>query len=267
MKALKWIGIGVGSLAALVGGILVLVFWLTSGAVDAAEAFLSLVGKGQYEEAYRAAAPQFRTSQDLASFRATMQRYGLDQYESASWSSREINDGRATLEGTVRTRGGGRVPTSVVLVKSDGAWLVYGMRFTGAGVGTREEAPGGAALDQAAMKRLALRSLLDFNEAVRRADFTSFHAGLARPMREKYTPQQLLSVFQAFVDQKIDLTPIGAVEPIFESGEARAGRGGELALKGRFPTRPSEVQFELTYVMDGGEWRLISIDVRVRSPQ
>jgi len=267
MKALKWIGIGLGGVGVLVGLILVLVFSLTGGAVDAAEAFLSLVGKGQYEEAYRSAAPQFRTSQDLGSFRTTMQRYGLDKYESASWSSREVTNGRATLEGTIRTSGGGRVPASVVLVKSEGAWLVYGLRFRGAGVSADDESRSGTALDQSAMKRLALRSLLDFNDAVRRRDFTSFHAGLARPMREKYTPQQLLSTFQAFVDGKIDLTPIGAVEPIFESREARPGPGGELPLKGRFPTRPSEVLFDLAYVIDGGEWRLVSINVRVRPAQ
>jgi hypothetical protein len=267
MKALKWIAIGVGGLVVVAGAIVVLVFWLTGGAVDAAEAFLTLVGKGQYEEAYRSAAPQFRSNQDLGTFLATMQRYGLDKYESASWSSREITNGRATLEGTIRTSGGGRVPASVILVKSDGAWLVYGMRFAGAGVGTREEAPGGAALDQAAMKRLALRSLLDFNEAVRRRDFTSFHAGLARPMREKYTPAQLRDVFKTFVHQKIDIAPIGAVEPEFESPAARPSASGELALKGRFPTRPSEVQFDLAYIMEGGEWRLIGINVRVRPPQ
>jgi hypothetical protein len=267
MKALKWIAIVLGGVGVLAGLIIVLVFSLTGGAVDAAEAFLRLVGQGKYEEAYRSAAPQFRTSQDLGAFRATMQRYGLDKYESASWSSREITNGRATLEGTVRTSGGGRVPTSVVLVKSEGAWLVYGMRFSGAGVATREEAPAGTALDQAAMKRLALRSLLDFNEAIRRADFTSFHAGLARPMREKFTPQQLREVFKTFVDQKIDLTPIGAVEPVFESREARPSASGELALKGRFPTRPSEVQFDLAYITEGGEWRLIGINVRVRPPQ
>src|SRR6185503_12510232 len=246
MKALKWFLIATGGVGVLAAAIVALVFVLTSGAVDAAGAFFALVGQGKYDEAYRSAAPQFRTSQELGAFRATMQRYGIDKYESASWSSREIADGRATLEGTVRTSGGGRVPTSVILVKSDGAWRVYGMRFRAAGAGTRDDEAGG--LDQAAMKRLVLRSLLDFNEAVRRGDLTSFHAGLARPMREKFAPAQLRDVFKTFVDQKIDIAPIGAVEPVFESPTARPSASGELALKGRFPTRPSDVQFDLAYI-------------------
>jgi hypothetical protein len=263
MKVLKWVAVGVGAVGILVGAILVLVFALTGGAVDAAEAFLTHVGNGRYEEAYRSAAPQFRSNQDLAAFRAVAQRYGLDKYESASWNSREINDGRATLEGAIRTKGGGRVPATVVLVKSDGNWLVYSLRFTEAGVSPGDRPPTGA-LDPAAMKRLALRSLLDFNDAVQRRDFTAFHAGLARPMREKYTPQTFQSAFQPFIDQKIDLAPIRAVEPVFEPAEARVSASGELALKGRFPTQPSQVYFDLSYVMEGGEWRLIGINVRVR---
>jgi len=263
MKILKWVAVGVGAVAILAAAIVMLVFSLTSGAVDAAEAFLTHIGGGRYEEAYRSAAPQFRANQDLAAFRAAAQRYGLDKYESASWNSREINDGRATLEGTIRTQGGGRVPAAIVLVKSDGNWLVYSLRFTEAGVSPGARTPAGT-LDQAAMKRLALRALLDFNDAVQRKDFTAFHASLARPMREKYTPQALQGVFQTFVDQKIDLAPIRAVEPVFEPAEARVSASGELPLKGRFPTQPSQVHFDLSYVMEGGEWRLIGINVRVR---
>jgi hypothetical protein len=83
-------------------------------------------------------------------------------------------------------------------------------------------------------------------------------------MREKYNAEQLRGAFQTFVDQNIDLAPIRAVEPVFEPREARVGPGGQLALKGHFPTRPSQVQFELAYVMEGGAWRLVSINVRVR---
>ena len=263
MKALKWIAVGVGAVAALAAAIIVLVFALTGGAVDAAEAFLTHVGNGRYEEAYRSAAPQFRSSQDLATFRAAAERHGLDKYESASWSSREIADGRATLSGTIRLKGGGSLPATVVVVKSDGNWLVYSMRFDRAGVSPGDRSAT-APLDSAAMKRLALRTLTEFNDAVLRADFTAFHAGLARPMREKYTPQALQGVFKAFVDQKIDLSPIRGVEPVFEPAEARVDGNGQLPLKGRFPTQPSQVHFDLTYVSEGGEWRLVGINVQVR---
>ena len=80
MKALKWILIAAGAVGVLAAAIVALVFSLTGGAVDAAEAFFALVGQGKYEEAYRSAAPQFRTSQDFGAFRSTMQRYGLDKY-------------------------------------------------------------------------------------------------------------------------------------------------------------------------------------------
>ncbi len=267
MKALKWVAIGLGAGGVLAGGIVWLVFSLTSGAVEAAEAFLRLVGQGRYEEAYRAVAPQFRPSQDLGSFRATMQRSGLDKYEAASWSSRRISGGWARLRGTIRTGAGGRVPVVVELVSGNEAWLVYSIRLGGAGALADDDSRDGVALDPAAMKRLALQSLLDFNDAVRSGDFAAFHAKLARPMREQYTPERLRAAFQVFVDQKIDLAPIAAVEPIFEPREARADSGGQLPLKGRFPTRPSEVAFDLAYILEGGDWRLVKINVQVRPPQ
>jgi hypothetical protein len=133
MKVFKWVAIGVGSVMGLAGATVALVFALTAGAAGAADAFLAQVGQGRYEEAYRATAPQFQAQTTLDTFRATMQRFSLDKYESASWNSREVSGARAQLEGTVMTRDGGRVLATVTLVKVDGAWKIYGMQMKSAG--------------------------------------------------------------------------------------------------------------------------------------
>lgn len=135
MKALKWVGIGVGGLVALGGIVVAVVFMLTAGAASAGNAFLALVGEGKYEEAYAAAAPQFREQTSLDRFRATMQRFGLDKFEAASWNSREISGGTATLDGTITTRNGGRVIAKMQLVKVGDTWKVHGMNLRPAGVG------------------------------------------------------------------------------------------------------------------------------------
>src|SRR5690606_12641134 len=106
MKAWKWIVLGVVGVGTMAGGIVALVFWLTSGAVDAAENFLTLVGQGQYETAYRATAPDFRASNDFATFRTTMQRVRLDKFDSASWSSRHVRNNRAGVRGTAKLADG-----------------------------------------------------------------------------------------------------------------------------------------------------------------
>ncbi|HEY7608353.1 MAG TPA: hypothetical protein VIF14_03905 [Alphaproteobacteria bacterium] len=262
MKALKWIAIGVGGLAALAGVAVAAVFMLTAGASDAAEQFLARIGRGQYEEAYRSTTPQFQAQTSFETFRATMQRYKIDAYDSASWNSREISGGRATLEGTIRTRGGGNVSARISLVEIGDAWKVEGLHLKAAGITERQTGSAApAAPDTATARKLALRSLADFNEAVRRGDFSAFHATLARPFRAKYSPAQLKTIFKAFVESKIDLKPIEQLDPVFTRGPGL--EGGTLELAGYFATRPSQVHFELSYVMEDGAWRLTGINVRV----
>lgn len=133
MKVLKWVAIGLGGVMTVAGGIIALAFALTAGVASAADEFLSRVGQGRYEEAYRSTAPQFQAQTSLETFRATMQRFSVDKYRSASWSSREINNGRAQVEGTIKTRDGGSVIATVTLVKVGDAWKVYGMQLRPAG--------------------------------------------------------------------------------------------------------------------------------------
>ena len=127
MKALKWIGIGVGGLAAVAAGIVALAFLLTAGAARATNDFLALVGQDRYEEAYQAVAPEFQKQTSLEAFRTTMKRMGVDKFESAAWNSREIVNDRAKIEGTVRLRDGRKLLMAVALVKIGDTWKILGM--------------------------------------------------------------------------------------------------------------------------------------------
>ncbi len=133
MKALKWVGIGLGGAAVVAAGIFALAFLLTAGATQAADDFLALVGQGRYEDAHRAAAPEFQKQTNLETFRATMLRMGVDKHESAAWNSREIVNDRAKVEGTIRLRDGRKLFATVTLIKIGDAWRVYGMQMRDAG--------------------------------------------------------------------------------------------------------------------------------------
>ncbi len=132
MKALKWIGLGAGGLAALAAAIVAAAFLITAGAAGAGDDFVKLVGARKYEDAYRSAAPEFRKETSLETFRALMQRFALDTAEAVSWSSREVSGGAATLVGTIKTRNGA-VAIKMQLAKQDGVWRVYGFSLRAAG--------------------------------------------------------------------------------------------------------------------------------------
>jgi len=257
MKALKWILIGVAGLMVVVGVVVWLIFAATGPAAEAANTFLEHVGNGRVEQAYKEAAPLFRQRQGLAAFRVAVRHFGIDKYASASWNSREIKGNRTILKGTITLRGGASLPAEVGLSKIGDTWRVYGMTFPSGGVSGATVPP------QAEAEALVSRSLLDFNAALQRKDFSAFHATLSAPMREKYTAEQIQGAFHKFVVQGIDLSAIKDSRPRFEP--APHLNKGTLALKGRFPTRPSEVHFDLGYVKEGGQWRLIDINVRLEA--
>ena len=257
MKAWKWILVGIAGAIVAIGVLIWAIFAATNPAADAANAFLDHVGNGRIEQAYKEAAPLFRQRQALSAFRIAARRYGMDKYKSASWSSREINGDRALLKGTIELKDGSSLPAHIGLVKSGGAWRVYGMTFPAGGIS------GGGMPPQPELEALVSRSLLDFNTAVQSKDFTAFHASLSRPMRKKFTAEQIQGVFHKFVAQGINLAPIQGVKPQFDP-EPKLTDDGALELKGHYPTRPSQVIFDLRYVREGGSWRIISINVRVK---
>jgi hypothetical protein len=82
-------------------------------------------------------------------------------------------------------------------------------------------------------------------------------------MRTKYTAEQIQGVFHKFIVQGINLAPIQGVKPQFDPAPKLTDNGA-LELKGHYPTRPSQVIFDLRYVREGGQWRIISINVRVK---
>ncbi|MBL8674239.1 MAG: hypothetical protein JNL07_05070 [Rhodospirillales bacterium] len=110
---------------------------------------------------------------------------------------------------------------------------------------------------------LIKNSLIGFNDAVQSGNFDVFHARLATPFRQQFTPEKLRQAFRSFSDQGIDIAPIAAQEPVMSEDPVIDGRGA-LLIRGYFATKPSRVSFSLDYLMSDGAWKLISINVRVR---
>ena len=78
-------------------------FWAYSygkEVVKEADAFLSLVGQGKYEEAYQSAAAALRSAETLESFKQKMQQSGLDGYQSANWNHFDFKDTVTAVSGT-----------------------------------------------------------------------------------------------------------------------------------------------------------------------
>ena len=113
------------------------------------------------------------------------------------------------------------------------------------------------------LKTLTRESLIAFNIAVQAKDFTAFHKYISALWREQITPAKLKEIFQTFIDQEIDLSPVVDMEPTFDE-PAKIDGDGVLVVQGHYPSRPSSVQFRLKYVSEKSQWRLVGIKVDVK---
>lgn len=252
-------------LISIVGGVFFLLFRLIGPMTEDGEKFLAAVASGPVGTAYGMTSAALRSGQTEKDFAETVKTFGLDGFESASWSNRRIVNDRGVLEGTVRTKAGGSVPLTIEMIKEGDAWKVLSIRGpkTGASSGAIIEKESSAAVpgpDESA--RLALEALLSFNEAVQTKSFAKFHGGISRVWREQITPAKLLEIFQPFIDAEIDIAPIKALSPVFKSPPA-VNADGLLVLEGHYPTTPKKVYFTLKFIDGSRAWKLGGVNVNV----
>lgn len=107
--------------------------------------------------------------------------------------------------------------------------------------------------------------LVELQRRERDGNYTVFHAKLSKPFRDQFPPEKLAAIFKEFRDKRIDFDVIAAKKPI-STEEPKIGDNGVLSIKGYFDTTPSRVNYDLSFIMSDGEWRLIKVDVDVKKP-
>lgn len=267
MKVLLGLALGGAAIVAVV-------FWATAGLPEAADGFFKKLAAKDYPGALALTTADFKASTSADALAEFARSNGLDGYSSASWSSRSIDGSTGKLEGSLAITGGGVVPVSVTLVKSDGQWLVQNVEKATAGLSTSSTDTRPAAAPKADVattpvlpsadeqRALVKETLSAFAQSVNADDFSILHATLATPFQEQVSVEQLRESFAEFVDEEIDLS---VLDPLTPELDAQSGfdEDGALLLVGSYPTEPSEVGFTLRYVNEADQWRLLKINVKV----
>jgi len=107
---------------------------------------------------------------------------------------------------------------------------------------------------------------MDFNAAIQSADFTDFHRTISKPFQKQVTPERFKQVFQVFIDADIDFREIRTLDADFTSTPAVESSLGvkTLKLKGFYPTSPRNTRFDLKYIPEGQDWKLIAIEINTK---
>jgi hypothetical protein len=142
-----------------------------------------------------------------------------------------------------------------------GKWAILGVQYGGVELASIHAQP--AVPGKVELNRMVPDALLAFNHAVRVRNFTAFYGSLSDLWQKQTTPQKLQTAFQPFIDKDIDIGPIKELKPRI-AATTRVNDQGILTVTGLYPTRPSQVHFELEYIHERGGWKLMGISVNVQ---
>lgn len=128
------------------------------------------------------------------------------------------------------------------------------------------DTPRGEVPSELDMEKLTKTTLLDFNDAVQKGDFSDFYDTISKVWKRTSTPQKFNEGFSEFIDKKIDISNIKGKVAQFDPQPTVKKKSGYQVLdaKGKYDTSPLPVRFETEYIKEGGEWKLISIRVDTR---
>jgi hypothetical protein len=117
--------------------------------------------------------------------------------------------------------------------------------------------------DEEDVKSMTETSLTSFGRAVKKKDFSKFYEELAGVWQKQTSPEKLEEAFKDFLDKNIDLVSVvKEKEPVFNH-PAAIGDDDVLVIKGYYPTTPNRVIFQLKYLEEEGDWKLVGINVNL----
>lgn len=106
-------------------------------------------------------------------------------------------------------------------------------------------------------------TLLTLNDANLTGNYDVLFAKMAKPFRDRFTADTLKQAFKSFAGHHIDVI---AAMPITSSSRPEIGSRGELMLRGYFDTTPARLSYQLDFAVSEGEWKPVTIDVKVKGP-
>ena len=281
-KTLLIIGSVFGGLLVFIGLIVGIVYYFTLPVAQSSDKFFALVKENKTEEAYALTSDGFHEATSLNQFESFLRKSKLDAYESAFWSNRSIqqknnNPPIAFLGGTVATSDKKNIALGIDFIYEDDAWKVHHIKLDDpiAGLeGNGEEKKKQSVPDFTTQNKLIKATLTDFRQAIKKENFDDFYAHISDLWKSQITADELQEIFATFIEKKVNIDFIESLEPTMEK-DSTIDKNGILSMNGYFPI-PAESQekmfsdmkvknvyFELGYIDEADEWKLISIRIRM----
>lgn len=113
------------------------------------------------------------------------------------------------------------------------------------------------------LQEIVKETLLDFDKAVLKGDFSDFYKSISKEWKSQSKPETFNKGFDEFIKKRISIGSIRNKEADFSPDPKidTSQRLDVLEVAGSYATSPNPTKFELSYVPNGKEWKLFAIRV------
>jgi hypothetical protein len=130
-------------------------------------------------------------------------------------------------------------------------------------------------LSQSQLQEITKATLIRFNDAIQKGDFTDFRNSMSNIRTENVTANSLKNDFTDFINYKLNIKNIDSTDASFVSAqESYEGGFRKLVVEGKYNTEVSipnsnyrgkinGVGFVLTYLLEEKEWKLLAITIEL----
>lgn len=260
-----------GGIVIVIGVMMGIVMYATSGMSDTANEFFIHVKTKHYDDAYNMLSEDFQQSTSKEDLKNFLIQNALSNFESVSWNSRSVENNMGKLEGTITTNSGGTIPLTMNFIKNQDEWKIYSLSKPTGGIQTNAddkkekiaEKPISMVLDENHLKLLIQESILVFADSVNQKSMSKLYDHMSLFWRERTNIGELDKAFTPFYQAEIDLTILKSFTPVFDK-KPKMTEQGEIILEGHYETTPSVVYFKNIYIKENGKWKLSGINVNIK---
>lgn len=236
------------------------VVYFTAGMVDVGDEFFDAAMKRDVDRAYSQLAQEFQataTKGELLTFLDTLQ---VQDLETVEWGSRSFSGAQGNLVGTLKLKGGGRVPLNIDMIKEEDGWRIYAIHKSLVGI---NESPAAQAVPpDEELVRLVNESTLVFAESVYEKSMRRFREHISVLWQDQTDVATLDEVFADFYGLPSDLRILRGFAPVFTTPPVLDDRG-VLLVVGYYPTTPDRFNFEHSYIYEGVGWKLVGFSANI----
>ncbi len=116
--------------------------------------------------------------------------------------------------------------------------------------------------EKSELKKMTEETLTSFGEALKEKDFSTFCEDTASIWKKQTTPEKLMESFKSMAGPNFDILGIvKELKPTFDP-PAEVNSDGVLVVRGYYPTKPNHVVFQLKYIEEEEEWKLVGINMK-----